>query len=46
MENFFKLNKIPEIEQDQAKSDSYMKQAEHLWSMLDDMASSNPDSYK
>lgn len=46
MENFFKLNKNPDIGQDQTKNDSYMKQAEHLWSMLDDMASSSPDSYK
>jgi len=45
MDAFFKLNKDSKSD-DHPKNESYMKQAEHLWSMLDDMASSNPDSYK
>jgi hypothetical protein len=43
MEAFLKLKKDSEIGN---KSDSYVKQAEHIWSMLDDMASASPDSYK
>lgn len=27
-------------------SDSFIKQAEQIWSMLDDMADTNADSYK
>ncbi|RNA24184.1 PIH1 domain-containing 2, partial [Brachionus plicatilis] len=30
----------------ESKNDSYTKQAQHIWSMLDDMATSNPQSYK
>lgn len=31
---------------DDSRNDSYMKQAQHIWSMLDDMATNNPQSYK
>ena len=43
MEAFLKIN---QDSKGNLKNDAYMKQAEHLWSMLDDMASSSPDSYK
>ena len=43
METFLKLN---QDSNGGIKNEAYMKQAEHLWSMLDDMASSSPDSYK
>jgi hypothetical protein len=44
MESFLKLNKDHKL--NEPKNETYMKQAEHLWSMLDDMATSSPDSYK
>jgi hypothetical protein len=43
MESFLKLKKDSESVN---KNDSYVKQAEHIWSMLDEMASASPDSYK
>ncbi len=42
MESLFKLSKEP----NDTKSSSHIKQAEQIWSMLDEMASSSPDSYK
>ena len=43
METLFKLNKE---QPNETKSSSHIKQAEQIWSMLDDMALSSPDSYK
>jgi hypothetical protein len=43
MESLFKLNKQTD-KLDNNKSN--VKQAENIWSMLDDMASSDLDSYK
>ena len=43
MESLFKLNKQAD-KLDNKKSN--VKQAENIWSMLDDMASSDLDSYK
>ena len=28
------------------KSENFMKQAHHLWSMLDEMAANNPEGYR
>ena len=44
MEAFLKLKK--EDAPTGPKNDSYMKQAEHLWTMLDEMATSTPSEYK
>ena len=43
MESLFKLNKQTD-KLDNKKSN--VKQAENIWSMLDDMAASNPKEYK
>lgn len=43
MDSFFKLSKASS---DDINSDVYSKKAENIWSMLDDMASTDPDSYK
>jgi len=44
MESFLKLKK--DSSESANKNGSYVKQAEHIWSMLDEMASASPDSYK
>lgn len=44
MESFLKLKK--DNADTDPKNSSYMKQAEHLWTMLDEMASSTPSEYK
>ena len=44
MENFLKMSGIGgSVSKDGGR---YMKQAENIWSMLDEMATSSPDSYK
>ena len=42
MENIFK-KKDPLGD---GKGESYMKQAEHIWSMLDEMSATDPEAYK
>ena len=45
MEALFNLNKNQkDVGKDQSKSQ--VKQAENIWAMLDEMAQTNPDSYK
>jgi hypothetical protein len=43
MEALFNLKKADESN---VSNESRIKQAEQIWSMLDDMAISSPDSYK
>ena len=43
MDSLFKINKSNPTELD---SDKYAKQAENIWSMLDDMSASDLESYK
>ncbi|CAF0714461.1 unnamed protein product [Brachionus calyciflorus] len=40
--DFLKLSKTS----NDSNNDSYLQQAQHIWSMLDDMASNSPQSYK
>ena len=43
MDSLFKINKNNSNE---LNTDKYAKQAENIWSMLDDMAGSDLESYK
>lgn len=43
--SFLNLN-LKKENNSSSKNDSYMQQAQNIWSMLDDMATSDPNSYK
>lgn len=48
MEELLNLNKDSKSKKNEAdtQKNSQTKQAENIWSMLDEMAATNPDSYK
>ena len=48
MEELFNVNKEPRSKRSESQDvqKSQAKQAENIWSMLDEMAATNPDSYK
>ena len=46
MEKLFNLKAGGGAASTSGDSSAYATQAEHLWSMLDDMAANSPESYK